>query len=399
MKAILERGKIMKRNKGFTLIELLAVIVILAIIALIAVPVVMNIINKANKSAFKDSAYGILKAGDSYYTSELLEDAEGITEDVTFTFPNNIEGLEFQGSKPTGGTMTVRKDGKISMAIHNGKYCVTKGFEDEDIQISDDISNCKALDGTLTSLAVTHTFNETSTSTSTIEGEETVEVPACILSKTKCDVGTPVAIKVNATETYKFYVINDDTTKNEVTLIMNRNLGEKVAWYKDNDDTTNKETNSLGPITALNYLNEQTSNWDNIPTIRSYIYDNNLNGTNPNGYQKLKIENGIAKLTSKDGATITEITEVSRARLLTYEEATSTTIGCTGSVDSCPEWIYANLSVSNTTEMPYGYWLLSASTANSGSGRSVSYDGYVYNSYVYDVISSGGLRPVITLSK
>ena len=60
MKTKLERVKIMKRNKGFTLIELLAVIVILAIIALIAVPVVMNIIDKANKSAFKDSAYGIL---------------------------------------------------------------------------------------------------------------------------------------------------------------------------------------------------------------------------------------------------------------------------------------------------------------------------------------------------
>ena len=108
----------MKSNKGFTLIELLAVIVILAIIALIAVPVVMNIISKANKSAFKDSAYGLLKAGESYYTSELLEDAEGITEDVTFTFPNNIEGLEFQGSKPTGGTMTVRKDGKNGFQIN-----------------------------------------------------------------------------------------------------------------------------------------------------------------------------------------------------------------------------------------------------------------------------------------
>ena len=65
----------MKRtNKnGFTLIELLAVIVILAIIALIAVPTVMNIITKAQKSAFKDSAYGIIKAGELYYTNSLLE--------------------------------------------------------------------------------------------------------------------------------------------------------------------------------------------------------------------------------------------------------------------------------------------------------------------------------------
>ena len=54
-------------KKAFTLIELLAVIVILAIIALIAVPVIMNIINKANKSAFKDTAYGVIQAGELYF--------------------------------------------------------------------------------------------------------------------------------------------------------------------------------------------------------------------------------------------------------------------------------------------------------------------------------------------
>ncbi|MEG2847894.1 MAG: prepilin-type N-terminal cleavage/methylation domain-containing protein, partial [Bacilli bacterium] len=57
--------------KGFTLIELLAVIVILAIIALIAVPFIMNIIDKAKKSAFEDSAYGILKASELYYADNL----------------------------------------------------------------------------------------------------------------------------------------------------------------------------------------------------------------------------------------------------------------------------------------------------------------------------------------
>ena len=48
---------------------------------------------------------------------------------------NDIEGLEFKGSKPSKGSMTVRKDGKVSMAISNGKYCVTKGFEDEDVMM------------------------------------------------------------------------------------------------------------------------------------------------------------------------------------------------------------------------------------------------------------------------
>ena len=144
MKESKERIDKMKNNKGFTLIELLAVIVILAIIALIAVPVVMNIIGKANKSAFKDSAYGLLKAGELFYTDSLLENA-GLAQETTFTFPNNIEGLEFKGSKPSKGSMTVRKDGKVSMAISNGKYCVTKGFDDEDVTISDDIENCEVV--------------------------------------------------------------------------------------------------------------------------------------------------------------------------------------------------------------------------------------------------------------
>ena len=93
-----------KNKSGFTLIELLAVIVILAIIALIAVPVVMNIITKSRKSAFKDSAYGIIKAGELYYADRLLE-PEGMTEDKTFTFPSDAAGLDIKGNKPSGGSV------------------------------------------------------------------------------------------------------------------------------------------------------------------------------------------------------------------------------------------------------------------------------------------------------
>ena len=107
----------MKRNQnGFTLIELLAVIVILAIIALIAVPVVMNIITKARKSALKDSAYGIIKAGELYYADRLLE-PEGMTEDKMFTFPNDTTGLDLKGSKPSSGSVIVIKEGKVAIGV------------------------------------------------------------------------------------------------------------------------------------------------------------------------------------------------------------------------------------------------------------------------------------------
>ena len=407
MKIRLERGKNMKRNKGFTLIELLAVIVILAIIALIAVPVVMNIISKANKSAFKDSAYGVLKAGENYYMGELLN-AQGMTSDKVFDFSKDTSELEINGSKPTNGKMIVNTNGKISMAIHNGRHCVTKGFNDDDVTISDDITNCKnpALI-TIVDLAVEETFTKVDGSAYESEDDPAIVIkPACLTNGQECAAGTPVAIQVNKTETYKFYVLSD--TGSEVTLIMDRNLysdedlannTHNVAWmsaddYVDNDSCTYDACNDQGPLTALTALNERTKEWTNIPVINSYEYTN-TEGTY--GYQKLKIENGLGKLTSKDGTTISEIAGVSRARLLTYEEATSTSIGCTTSSGSCPSWLQENYDGTGDNNT-YGYWLLSADPSHPYIGHTVDYYGRVNNNGV-NLGSRNGVRPVITLSK
>ena len=122
-----------KRNKkGFTLIELLAVIVILAIIALIATPIVMNLINKARKSAAEDSAYGIIKAAETHYAGTLLEDLN--FKGATFTCESNMCSykndenetveLEFNGTKPSSGTITIKPDGKVqitNLIINNYK--------------------------------------------------------------------------------------------------------------------------------------------------------------------------------------------------------------------------------------------------------------------------------------
>ncbi len=129
----------MKNKKGFTLIELLAVIIILVIIALITIPIIMNIIERANKSAFKDSAYGIIKAGEVYYANKLLDSVE-MTE-ITFTFPD-AKGLDIKGSRPKSGNMIITKEGKIELAITNGKYCVTKGINDNDITLIENTKNC-----------------------------------------------------------------------------------------------------------------------------------------------------------------------------------------------------------------------------------------------------------------
>ena len=243
----------MKRNNnGFTLIELLAVIVILAIISLIAVPVVMNIITKSRKSTFKDSAYGIIKAGELYYADRLLE-PEGMTEDKMFTFPSDTIGLDIKGSKPSSGSVIVTKEGKVAIGVTDGKYCVTKGYEDSGVTITEDVENCD--------------FPKITYANGIMSSENN-----CIQVGNTCSVddiksGLLVNVKVNAETTEKFYVLADYGDK--VTLILDRNLGDNVAWY------ANAHDNSYGPITALTALQDRTSTWTNLSeiTISTFEYD------------------------------------------------------------------------------------------------------------------------------
>ena len=124
----------MKLNKkGFTLIELLAVIVILAIIALIAVPQVISILNKSRKSAAEDSAYGILKSAESYVATYMMDHQGDWAGSVTFTFSDSgvtadptSASLDFKGTKPTAGVVTLDSNGQATITtglVINGFTC------------------------------------------------------------------------------------------------------------------------------------------------------------------------------------------------------------------------------------------------------------------------------------
>lgn len=116
----------MRKNKGFTLIELLAVIVILAIIALITVPAVLNIIDSAKKGAAEDSAYGVIKAANYYYITELYENAGAFTA-TSFTCDGTSCGdLDISGTVPEEGTISIANDGTVSFSglVING-YTMT----------------------------------------------------------------------------------------------------------------------------------------------------------------------------------------------------------------------------------------------------------------------------------
>ena len=375
----------MKRKKGFTLIELLAVIVILAIIALIAVPVVMNIIAKANKSAFKDSAYGIIKAGELFYSNELLKQ-NGMEEDITFTFPNNIEGLEINGSKPTGGAMAINKKGEVALAIMNGKYCAIKKYDEDNIIINEDINTCKNTEiPILSQLITTGTFTYGYGKAASVSEED-----LCAISGT-CKIGTPFAIKVNDVETYIFYVISDKDDK--VTLIMDRNLynvedlssgTHNLQWVNSQDFGDDEIKNIKGPLTALKALKHRTSSWENIPKYSYSLELKNENGDN-------------SRYTTVTG----EMVENVRARLPEYSElAALGTIGNYGIVSTAnlPDYLYQNLNYRGDKNTE-GYW---TSTPYSYSKNETAWQvgwssGLHYGSGT--ITNQLGIRPVITLDK
>ena len=112
------------KNKGFTLIELLAVIVILAIIAVVATPIITGIIEDSKKASFERSAEGVVEATKFDIPEKLTEAG------YTYEFENGEidlgENVKVNNAKNLSGTIKYNKDGEVSYAIHNDKWCIEK---------------------------------------------------------------------------------------------------------------------------------------------------------------------------------------------------------------------------------------------------------------------------------
>ena len=126
----------MRRN-GFTLIELLAVIVILSIVALMSTPLILNMIENVRKNAFLNTGYGIVSAGEYYYSTK---------GDTLRDVYNLVEGNVIPYKKGTlqAGQLKYNAQGKIALAIWDGKYCVVKKYEDDKLIIvsNEEVENC-----------------------------------------------------------------------------------------------------------------------------------------------------------------------------------------------------------------------------------------------------------------
>jgi hypothetical protein len=100
-----------------------------------------NLIN-AKKGAFKSTDYGIVEAAELEYAQSILKGNKQTT--VTFTYTDGVESssvsgisLNYKGTKPKNGTVSINSSGEIAIAIHDGKYCAEKGYGANEVTISE----------------------------------------------------------------------------------------------------------------------------------------------------------------------------------------------------------------------------------------------------------------------
>ena len=311
-------------KKGFTLIELLAVIIILAIIALIAVPTILNIIDNSKKKALVNSAYGMISAAELYYTEGLLINN---TVDKTFSGPEYTD-LNFKGEKVENGEVKVNNVGDVSIWLYQNNYCVYKNMSDVQVQEQDNVGSSEECSNLMSNETESSSISCTSTSGT---------VSYALGTSYTCDPGDGPRT---------FYVLEDNG--DSVSLIMNENIGSTVEW----DESGN---NADGPVTALAYLEEQTSSWTVEVTL-------------PTGQQ---IADAVGDTSWTSG-------------------------GNSISLSNAP-WLYDNLWTSSNTSLPHGYWTSTPDSSYSDFAWSVYYYGGLGSDTV--ALTGIGVRPVITVSK
>jgi len=301
-----------KSKKGFTLIELLAVIVILAIIALIAVPVIMNILNKSNKSVFRDTAYGIINAGELYYAEQQL-DLNGMSEDKTFDLSKDVNtegGLQLKGEIPSG-KVSVTTEGEVAISIHNGRYYAKKDYDESEVEVYEimyystfkeavnDVNNDKIGENAIADQynAVAGIYTDKNGEISVVLLKDTTETERITINKN---------LNINlAGNTIDFInTVGFDTTKgNSNKIVINGNLnGSLISAVSDGSKNIStiqvREGNSVNISNATILASTDEGKARTINNAGEITLSNSNIKATSNNYNAFGIENGGISIVS-----------------------------------------------------------------------------------------------------
>lgn len=126
-------------KKGFSLMEILAIIAIISLMVVFTMPSILKLYTEAEKKNFKSEMQNLIRVAEIGYGNTSLNTlyiADTIYEfvDGETIIDGNIS-IEFSGSKPQNGTLTITKEGEISFRIHKDKYCAIKRADSKEIFI------------------------------------------------------------------------------------------------------------------------------------------------------------------------------------------------------------------------------------------------------------------------
>ena len=127
------------KKKGFTLVELVAVILVLGVILLITVPLVTNLITNSQKSAYKETAMGVIRAFENEVAENKYEKLPVIYEvngnkisKLNSTVENEID---YDGKLESTGHIYMNGHESTAIFIQNDKYCAIKEFADKEAKV------------------------------------------------------------------------------------------------------------------------------------------------------------------------------------------------------------------------------------------------------------------------
>ena len=172
------------------------------------------------------------------------------------------------------------------------------------------------------------------------------------------ETGTIIKYKVNDILEFYFYVVSDNG--NTLTLQQRENILYDIPWYTETKDNTKDPSNIL--LAMENATKEWTNVLNQEYTMGTTIFkDNAYTGCS---------YNSNSRTYSCTINTYTLEKRIAKARMITLQEAYS--LGCLGSVKSCPIWMYNYLTnvtdygaTVNSDINNYGYWTVNTDSSNS----------------------------------